>query len=549
MDASFYRCKQVLVVDDCAPVRSSIKAILQQMGFEAIHLARDANEALEKCLELPFDFILCDFHLGEGRDGHQLFESLKQQQLLSALCCFIIISAENQRQTIHGVIELQPDDYILKPFSFPILSERLTRAVKQKIALRKILINLFEQDEQQAIKACESVVKNKPEFSAAANRLKGELLLKTGQYAAAEHFYQQILDSRNFAWARLGRALAAFYLERWDDTELQLADLTQYDETKVEALDWLSRLYVKYGRYDAAQKTLYEAVLLAPKNITRQKTLSNLNTIIGNKEAAARINQKLIAAARFSMHETPDLYLNHARSLIDVAYSKNLLERTIFLQHATQLLDGLNKRFDVSRLTQAIAITRSRVLAARGQLLEAKELLNAQGQLENSSLTIDGCMDAAKAHFELGDLHASEFYIDKLAGFLAQDDFLTETQRIMLKMEQQRHQQLKAQIKQINSEAAEAYQAQYFGRATSLFCELLDYMPTNPVIALNLLQAASKVSGLTEQTLSYSRKAIQLLLRCELSNTNQDKFNLYYQQLCEQYPELQQRAKRQQGAE
>ena len=49
----------------------------QQIGFESIHLARDANEAIAKAHELPFDFILCDFNLGEGKDGYQLFEELK----------------------------------------------------------------------------------------------------------------------------------------------------------------------------------------------------------------------------------------------------------------------------------------------------------------------------------------------------------------------------------------------------------------------------------------------------------------------------------------
>ena len=83
MDASFFRCKQILIIDDCAPVRASIKAMAQQIGFESIHLARDANEAIAKAHELPFDFILCDFNLGEGKDGYQLFETLKTRQLLA----------------------------------------------------------------------------------------------------------------------------------------------------------------------------------------------------------------------------------------------------------------------------------------------------------------------------------------------------------------------------------------------------------------------------------------------------------------------------------
>ncbi len=539
MDASFFRCKQVLVVDDSAPVRASVKAMLQTMGFEAIHLSRDANDALSRCHEIPFDFILCDFNLGDGKDGYQLFETLKQQALMPPLCCFIIISAESQRQLVHGVIELQPDDYILKPFTYPIVNERLIRAVKQKIALRKVYLNLFEDNYSAAVKECESIATSKPEFSAPALRIKGELLLKTGQYPQAERFYKAVLTERPLPWARLGAAIAAFYQARWDDTELQLADLTQFDITKVEALDWLSHLMVKYGRYEAAQQTLYQAVLLSPQNIKRQRTLSNLNVIIGDKEAAARINGKLVAAARYSIEESAENYLNHARSLIDVAYSKNPLERTVILQNASQLVDGVFRRDTDKLWFKAINVVRSRILAAKGQLVEARQPLLDNGVADKTeTMTIDSCMDAAKAYFELGDIHSSQFYIDKLAGYLINDDYLTETQKIMLKMEKVRHDELKATIKLISGEAADAYENGFYNQAFNRFCETFDHMPTNCTLALNILHTATKCNALEPAQLRYCKYAIKLLNASVLEKPSQLKFKHYLSLLREQYPQF-----------
>ena len=140
MDASFFSCKQILIIDDCAPVRTSIKAMAQQIGFQSIHLARDAAEAIGKCQQTPFDFILSDFNLGEGKDGYQLFETLKAQQLLAPLSCFIMISAENQRQTVHGMIELQPDDYLLKPFTYQQLEQRFISAATAQHLTRLALV-------------------------------------------------------------------------------------------------------------------------------------------------------------------------------------------------------------------------------------------------------------------------------------------------------------------------------------------------------------------------------------------------------------------------
>ncbi|WP_372625379.1 response regulator [Arsukibacterium sp.] len=545
MDASFFRCKQVLVVEDSAPVRASVKAMLQTIGFESIHLSRDANDAISRCQNIPFDFILCDFNLGEGKDGYQLFEILKQQALMPPLCCFIIISAENQRQMVHGVIELQPDDYILKPFTFPILNERIIRAVKQKIALRKVHLSLFEHNFSDAIKECDIVARNKAEFAFQAMRIKGELLLKAGEYQQAEKFYKNVLSQKTLPWARLGLAIAAFYQERWDDTELQLADLTQFDITKVEALDWLSHLMVKYGRYDSAQQTLYQAVLLSPQNINRQRTLSNLNVIIGDKEAAARINGKLVATARYSVDESPENYLNHARSLIDVAYSKNPLERTIILQNASQLVDSVAKRSIDNGWNKAVNVVRSRILAAKGLLIEARQPLLDNGVADKAEkMTIDSCMDAAKAYFELGDIHGSQFYIDKLASYLINDDYLTETQKIMLKMEKIRHEELKATIKQISGEAGDAYENGFFVQAVSLFCETFELMPTNTILAMNILQTASKCENLPTKYLRYCKQAIKLLKASVLEKSIQEKFKHYVTLLCEQYPQLVVRTRR-----
>ena len=543
MDASFFRCKQLLIVDDCAPVRASIKGMAQQFGFEAIHLARDANEAIAKCYEIPFDFILCDINLGEGKDGYQLFEILKQEQLLSPLCCFIVISAENQRQTVHGIIELQPDDYLLKPFSSTLLEERIVRAIKNRIGLRKVYYALYEKDFALALSECDSVISQDNEHSIAASRIKGELLLKRQCYEEAEQFYQQQMAEKAINWARLGYSVACFYQGRWEDTELQLADLTQFDETKVEALDWLSRLYIKYGRYDAAFNTLQQAVLLSPKNIVRQKTLANLASITNDKAACVRICARLVTEARHSAHDTADNYLSHARSIIDQAYSVNILERAVSLGHAERLVNALPKRFDIKRYQRETALLKTRITAARGDLAEARKMIQEVPLSRDDQVTTDSALDAAKAYFELGDLYASQHYIELMQSLLKEDDMLTETQRIMKNIEQKRHDELKVKIKQINNEATYAYQQGQYTRAVDLFGETFDHMPTNPTLALNILQSMSKGAALNEVSSRYFRAAVKLLSKSELSDDNRNRFAKYLSTVFSLHPELKPRSK------
>ena len=44
--ASFYKSKKLLLIEDCEPVRASIKGMLQQIGFEDITTVSDAVQAM-----------------------------------------------------------------------------------------------------------------------------------------------------------------------------------------------------------------------------------------------------------------------------------------------------------------------------------------------------------------------------------------------------------------------------------------------------------------------------------------------------------------------
>ncbi|MFN3900438.1 MAG: response regulator [Alishewanella aestuarii] len=83
MDPDFLALRRVLLVDDCAPVRASIKGMLQQIGFKLIYQAKDAIEAISICEQHALDFILCDFNLGDCQDGYQLFETLKKPPIIA----------------------------------------------------------------------------------------------------------------------------------------------------------------------------------------------------------------------------------------------------------------------------------------------------------------------------------------------------------------------------------------------------------------------------------------------------------------------------------
>ncbi len=525
MNPKFYRTKKVLVVDDCDPVRASIKGMLQKIGFEHIAAVTDANAAIANCTEVAYDFILSDFNLGDGKDGYQLFEALKHLRVLKPGACFVIISAESQRQIVHGVIELQPDSYLLKPFSFVQLEKRLMRAFQIKHALGRVYQEIYDNKFVEAANSCEHIIKTDPENAVYALRLKGELLIEIEHFAAAEQLYQAVLKRREYAWAKLGLAISRFCQHRWLEAEFELRELSKLDETRVEALDWLARLFIKRQLMKDAFDTLQEVTKLSPKNYQRQKALANLAIINDLKDDAVKIYAKLQSAARYSIYDTPDNFLNYTRVLVENAKVANKLDQTKLFRKVDEVLGSIVKRFAIESYLHEELVVRSRVAVLKGNLDEARELLEKSDKLEEGKkLSVEACLDKAKAFFENGNLSRSDEYMDKLEELADYDDLLANTLTVMVQHQHKQHEHLREEIKTLNNDGLDAYQRGYFGRALEFFQKAFEYMPNNASLALNLLQTLSKIGGVNQDSAKLARRCVQILEQSELNDSNRKRF-------------------------
>lgn len=526
MSPKFFKSKRVLIVDDCDPVRASIKSMLLKIGFEHITSVMDANTAVASCTEVAYDFILSDYNLGEGKDGYQLFEALKLLNLLKPACCFIIISAENQRQIVHGVVELQPDTYLLKPFSFQQLEKRLLRAYQIKSALKQIYAEIQEERFVEAANSCDAIIKFEPDFAVYALRLKGELLIQIEHYQAAEQLYLQVITRRDYAWARLGLAISRFCQQRWLEAEFELRELTKLDETKVEALDWLSRLFIKRQLLKDAYNTLQEVAKISPKNYLRQKALANLAAINGLKDDTVKVYSKLLQAARYSIHDTPANFMNFARAIIEQAKDVNKLEQNRLINKINDILTNVGKRFALESYLHEEMIIRARVSMLRGNADEAREFIQKSDAAEgvDRRLSPEAILDKAKACFETGNLSRCDEYMQRLDDIGDQDDLLANTLTVLVQQEHRHHETLRDEIKGLNNSGLEAYQQGYYGRALEFFSKAFDYMPYNPSLALNLLQTIGKIGGVNKESAKLARRCVEILEQSELNDTNQKRF-------------------------
>lgn len=138
--------KSILIVDDFPGMRSMLKTMLLSYSATDVIECGNGVEAIEKMAERTFDIVLCDYNLGEGKDGQQILEEAKERDLIPYSTVYIMTTAENTSEMVMGAVEYQPDDYLSKPFTKQVLIARLKTLVEKKSFLKPIANAMKHKD-------------------------------------------------------------------------------------------------------------------------------------------------------------------------------------------------------------------------------------------------------------------------------------------------------------------------------------------------------------------------------------------------------------------
>ena len=112
----------VLVVDDDYRVASVHVGFVEAVpGFRVVGQAHTAADAVRLACELRPDLVLMDVYLPDG-DGLQVVRDLLGEPSPPAI---IVISAANDIATVRKAVQLGALHYLVKPFGFAQLAERL----------------------------------------------------------------------------------------------------------------------------------------------------------------------------------------------------------------------------------------------------------------------------------------------------------------------------------------------------------------------------------------------------------------------------------------
>ncbi len=326
--ANDIRSKTILVLDDMTAVRSAMRHVLASMGATKVDLAADGDEALRRMAAVPYEIILCDYNLGEGRDGMQVLEEAKQRRLIGLSTVFIMITGEASLAMVLGVVEYRPDEYLIKPITRQVLEDRLEPIVARKMIMADIERAVRDGDLSKAVAMAGAQIQAQPQHALDLLRVRAELLLRLGQFEAAGESFEAAGRIRETFWVKLGRGQVRYYAGDYLTAGQCFQNLINENKMNTEAYDWLARVHQATGNPEAAKEALSCAAQISPRSIQRAQALGTLSMRLGDTATAESALRNAVRLGRFSVHRDPSDNAHLSRVFMERGNSKEA-SRTI----------------------------------------------------------------------------------------------------------------------------------------------------------------------------------------------------------------------------
>lgn len=123
--------QNILVVEDDLDIQELLREFLREAGY-AVTTAGDGIEAMDLFAKNKYDLILLDIMLPKV-DGFGVCELIRKQ---SQVPIIMLTALGGEEEQIRG-LDLQVDDYIIKPFSMPILIRKIAAVLRRSGQMRE----------------------------------------------------------------------------------------------------------------------------------------------------------------------------------------------------------------------------------------------------------------------------------------------------------------------------------------------------------------------------------------------------------------------------
>ncbi|MCV6614166.1 MAG: response regulator [Cellvibrionaceae bacterium] len=524
-----YGSLRMLIVDDFDNFRVTVAKLMQSLGVPTVDMALNGVQAIKACRSRRYDVVFCDFNLGQGKNGQQVLEELRQEEYLSPTGLFVFVSAESSRSVVLAANEFEPDGYITKPITAKAIQQRIDRLLVQREELLPALRAMEDKDYESAIEQYRELIAAGSRYSNICQKRLGELYLITDNYTAAEQLYQEILEKRRVDWAVVGLARAQQAQENWDDSAKMLRDIILENPLCMSAYDALADDYEQRGDTMGLQQLLQKSVKMSPLSLSRNRQLADVALKNNDTLVAANSFRKLVRLGNNSCNDEVGNHLQYGRTAAALADSEPEEGREV-LRDALLNIESLDRRFELTEDEKIQAgLIESRIFSAQGNKKRAKEALQQMEGFMGAGgrrQEFETELDRVYSLFALGENTRAQQCLQDLVRLYEKDQQALGKLDILL--DEPASEENRAKVKEINREGISFYRNHQYEDAITCFLHARQLFPNHVGIMLNLVQAYTghiKAFGFNSERMKQCEGTLALVeSRVEVGHAQFERF-------------------------
>ena len=294
----------VLVVDDMATAREYISKQLRDIGVINISTASSIVDAFKKIND-RIHLIICDYYLGDGRNGKDFIEELRKEEKISDSVVCIMVTAEARFESVIGSAENGIEGYFLKPWNPEIFRDKIEKIIEKREVLIPIYNAIEKNEYRKALQICDLYLADTKKFwyvELALRKLRAEVLIRMGMFQSAIANYDLVLKQEIIPWALHGKAKCLIKLSQYKEAEMILLELIKNFPHYMACYDDLIALYEIQQDYPKQETILTEAIKISWEKYHRHKKLAEVAIKNENPEVAQNMLGILHTKWRHSPH-------------------------------------------------------------------------------------------------------------------------------------------------------------------------------------------------------------------------------------------------------
>lgn len=118
---------RIMLIDDSKTMRNIQKSVLKQLGYTELEEACDGQDALSKVSAFKPDLCLVDWNM-PNMDGLTFVKKFRETDKTTPL---IMVTTEAEKSRVIEAIKAGVNNYVVKPFTPDLLSERITETLSK----------------------------------------------------------------------------------------------------------------------------------------------------------------------------------------------------------------------------------------------------------------------------------------------------------------------------------------------------------------------------------------------------------------------------------